>query len=247
MESNGNQKKTVVIFPGAWSRGTAELWLAFVIKFFERLNLRVVVMHYEGVTIEEMVLSCWVQIKSLGLPDGVLGVAYSMGGIPLRLLARDNPRLFSSVILLASTTRKGLPWRGYIKGVLSIPWEFIRGIFTGQVTLDCKRNVAKSFFNARDRYEPTIEPMARSLMDILRPEPISCCLGLIPLPFFHGDTGPMPCRAVAIVPRDDILFAKSTFADDPQVMPMSINGDHGSVLDEAWVNTALNCATILLI
>ncbi|KKR88744.1 MAG: hypothetical protein UU36_C0039G0002 [Candidatus Uhrbacteria bacterium GW2011_GWE2_41_1153] len=37
MESNGNQKKTVVIFPGAWSRGTAELWLAFVIKFFERL------------------------------------------------------------------------------------------------------------------------------------------------------------------------------------------------------------------
>jgi len=235
MESS---QKVVVIFPGAWSRGVVELWLKFVIEFFTNSDYRVVIMRYEGTTIREMVDACCTQLEELDITEGALGVAYSMGGIPLRMLARDNPKLFNRVILLASTTQYGLPFWGYIRGVLTIPWEFLRGFVTGNVTLDTQAAIIKAFFNWRQRGEGHAWMKACEALKIMRPEPMACCLKLVPLPLFHGNTGPLRCRVVAVVPHEDLLFKSARYQDD-DVRVLDVFGDHGFVFDSSAVEAHL--------
>lgn len=244
-------EKIAVLLGGAWSRGHEPYWMQYVREWWEKRGYRVIILPYtiDGKTHPELVQYCIWQLRNNGVLSEenevvtpVTGVAYSMGGDILHLIAERVPGLFHCVVNLASTNRFGMCVPGIVRGVATVPEEFFGGLLSWKgVALSDVERTRKLMFNDMSLDAGTVA--VNELLPHCNTEPPACVLSLLPpMHLLNRATKPLQCPVVAIRPRQDVMFRDITYPGE-NVDIVDVEGGHGFILQPELCFTALEAAT----
>lgn len=245
-----SNQRTALLFGGAWSRGHEHYWMRHPAQWYKDRGYRVIVLRYpsKARTPKALIDNIVQQLRDSAVLDEdnmlleqVLGVAYSMGGDILRLLAAMFPNLFYGVELLASTNRFGMGWPGIIRGIETVPLEFFGGILSWQgVALSNPERVRQLMFN--DMEDSYGFSAACELIEYSAREPAACVLNLLPITHrLIGSTQALTCPVVAVRPRLDLIFLDAHYPGE-NVHVVSVAGGHGFLLRQGMCYAALEAA-----
>ncbi len=219
-------EKTLVLFPGAWGNETerhARWFFQHVIAYFKDWNI--VVLHYEGDTLEEHIDGCIKQLR--GVSNGAFAICYSMGAQVARGVAQKRPDLFIKVGLISGLERIGVRFWTTVKAILAAPGPILASLFGKPVQLRTVKQFQKIMMAGPDTDRLKLAKYV--LKKVMHPQKAKPALKVF-LPLYKRRMEPLPCPVMAICPEDD-LFMRGVTYDGEDVRIVRPGGDHSFLFE----------------
>lgn len=218
-------KQTLVVFPGAWGNQTQDdvyWWFEHLQPLFR--HFRVVLLTYEGRTLEQIGQNVLVQLRRQNVPALSLAICYSMGSQVLRQVQKIDPNRFSRAVLVSGIERTGIDNISFLKITMAAPWSFLASLLTGRVMLrsahDCHRLMESG---STDRFEAAVGIHAH-----LQTEPMWWKIAQVFLPGFRTRLPALTIPVCAVVPANDLIAGRATYRDE-SVRIVHVAGSHGFI------------------
>lgn len=235
-----NPRPVLVLFPGAWGNRTQELatwWFRHVISHFKR-NYQIVVVTYDGKSLNQFVASALVQLRDV--PDDSFALCYSMGAQIARGVAAKRPQLFRRVALFSGLERGGVRFIVFLRALTFMLIPMLRTLMCKPLKLDTVEQVKRVFLRPlglQGFERPTLnqtlaerDKLAQELLEHrLVPEPAWPMLQLF-LPGLRQRMPAFPYPIMAIVPREDFILPRATYAAE-HVQTVNASGSHALLID----------------
>lgn len=219
--------KFLVLFPGAWGNHSEKDVLWWFEKFhpaFPRDKKKLVVLVYEGTTIDEIANNAILQLRAAGVPPGSHALCYSMGSQVLRAVAAIDKDRFAKAVLVSGLERHGIALKPFANIALIAFQSFALSLLTGKVFLrtvgDCHRLMFSS--------EQNTEREAEAMLGHMRVEPMWMKIAQVFLPVFRKTYPPLLIPILAIVPAQDAIVLGATYKGEPAKL-LSVTGAHAFI------------------
>lgn len=202
--------KFLVIFPGAWGNQSAEdvrWWFERFQPLFPRDKSKLVVLTYEGTTIEQIARNAVVQLRAAGVPPGSHALCYSMGSQVLRAVAAIDKDRFAKAVFVSGLERHGIALKPFMNIARIAFLSFALSLLTGRVFLRTVGDCHRLMFSGEQNTEREAEEM-RSRM---RTERMWMKIAQVFLPVFRKTYPPLAVPVLAVIPADDAIVYGATY------------------------------------
>ena len=219
--------KFLVLFPGAWGNHSEKdvlWWFEKLQPLFPQDRKKVVILVYEGTTIDEIAKNAIVQMRAAGVPPGSHALCYSMGSQVLRAVAAIDKDRFAKAVFVSGLERHGIALKPFVNIALIAFRSFALSLLTGKVFLRTVGDCHRLMFSA----EQNTEREAEAMLSHMRVEPMWWKIAQVFLPVFRKTYPPLAIKILAIVPSNDAIVLGAKYKGEDAKL-LSVTGAHAFI------------------